>query len=55
MRPFTVLIDILSGLLASAALTASSTGNFPGQAKARPWRGWAHAATLARGDRPRRA
>ncbi len=34
MRPFTVLIDILSGLLASAALTASST-EFPGPAKAR--------------------
>jgi hypothetical protein len=34
-------------LLAFGVLTAASAGSFLGQAKARPWRGWAHAATLA--------
>jgi hypothetical protein len=33
-------------LLAFALLTAASAGSFLGQAKARPWRGWAHVATL---------
>jgi hypothetical protein len=33
-------------LLAFGVLTAASAGSFLGQAKARPWRGWAHAATL---------
>jgi hypothetical protein len=28
-------------------LTAASAGSFVGQARARPWRGWAHAATVA--------
>ena len=34
-------------LLAFGILTAASAGSFLGQAKARPWRGWAHVATLA--------
>jgi len=34
-------------LLAFAVLTAASAGSFLGQAKGRPWRGWAHLATLA--------
>ena len=38
--------NLLEGLLAFAALTAASAGSFLGQAKGRPWRGWAHAATL---------
>ena len=33
-------------LLAFGVLTAASAGSFLGQAKARPWRGWAHAATV---------
>src|SRR6204780_5648471 len=32
-------------LLAFGVLTAASAGSFLGQAKARPWRGWAHLAT----------
>jgi len=34
-------------VLAFAVLTAASAGSFLGQAKVRPWRGWAHAALLA--------
>jgi hypothetical protein len=30
---------------AFAILTAASAGSFLGQAKVRPWRGWAHVAT----------
>jgi len=38
----------LVGSLASfAVLTAASAGSFLGQAKVRPWRGWAHMATAA--------
>jgi hypothetical protein len=33
-------------LLAFGSLTAASAGSFLGQVKARPWRGWAHVATL---------
>jgi hypothetical protein len=32
---------------AFGVLTAASASSFLGQAKVRPWRGWAHAATLA--------
>src|SRR5580698_442153 len=39
--------QLLSRLAAFAVLTAASAGSFLGQVKARPWRGWAHAATLA--------
>jgi hypothetical protein len=39
--------NLLEGLLAFAALTAASAGSFLGQVKARSWRPWAHAATLA--------
>jgi hypothetical protein len=36
----------LAGSLAAfAILTAASAGSFLGQAKLRPWRGWAHLAT----------
>ena len=34
-------------LVAFGVLTAASAGSFLGQAKARPWRGWAHVATGA--------
>jgi hypothetical protein len=37
---------LVLSLLAFGVLTAASAGSFLGQAKARPWRGWAHAATL---------
>jgi hypothetical protein len=37
---------LILSLLAFAVLTAASAGSFLGQAKARPWRGWAHAATF---------
>jgi hypothetical protein len=37
---------LVLSLLAFAVLTAASAGSFLAQAKARPWRGWAHAATL---------
>ena len=39
--------QLLGSLIAFAGLTASSAGSFLGQAKARPWRGWAHLATAA--------
>jgi hypothetical protein len=41
------LPQLALSLLAFGALTAASAGSFLGQAKGRPWRGWAHAATLA--------
>src|ERR1700731_3391620 len=34
-------------LIAFGLLTTSSAGSFLGQIKARPWRGWAHLATVA--------
>lgn len=37
---------LLLSLLVFAVLTAASAGSFLGQVRARPWRGWAHAATL---------
>jgi hypothetical protein len=33
------------GLAAFGVLTAASAGSFLGQARLRPWRGWAHIAT----------
>jgi hypothetical protein len=41
------LPSLVSSLLAFGVLTAASAGSFLGQTKARPWRGWAHLATLA--------
>jgi hypothetical protein len=41
------LPQLLASLIAFALLTAASAGSFLGQAKARSWRGWAHAATAA--------
>lgn len=41
------LPQLVSSLVAFAVLTAASAGSFLGQAKARPWRGWAHLATAA--------
>jgi|SRR5271154_1175977 hypothetical protein len=38
--------QLASNLIAFSLLTAASAGSFLGQAKGRPWRGWAHAATL---------
>ena len=38
---------LASSLIAFAVLTAASAASFLGQAKARPWRGLAHAATFA--------
>lgn len=37
---------LLTSLAAFAVLTAASAGSFNAQLKSRPWRGWAHAATL---------
>jgi hypothetical protein len=37
--------QLLGSLAAFAILTTSSAGSFVGQAKSRPWRGWAHLAT----------
>ena len=39
--------QLLLSLSAFGVLTAASAGSFLGQAKARPWRAWAHVATLA--------
>jgi hypothetical protein len=36
---------LIGSLVAFAILTAASAGSFLGQARARPWRGWAHIAT----------
>ena len=41
------LPQLVSNLIAFSVLTAASAGSFLGQAKGRPWRGWAHLATLA--------
>jgi Ca2+/Na+ antiporter len=41
------LPQLILSLCAFAVLTAASAGSFMGQARMRPWRGWAHAATLA--------
>jgi hypothetical protein len=38
---------LVLSLAAFAALTAAGAGSFLGQAKGRPWRGWAHLATVA--------
>lgn len=38
---------LVLSLAAFALLTAASAGSFVGQAKRRPWRGWAHVATVA--------
>jgi hypothetical protein len=37
---------LVLSLLAFGVLTAASAGSFLGQAKHRPWRGWAHVVTL---------
>ena len=37
---------LLLSLAVFGILTAASAGSFLGQARARPWRGWAHLATL---------
>ena len=39
------LPQLLMSMIAFAGLTAASAGSFIGQAKGRPWRGWAHAGT----------
>jgi hypothetical protein len=36
---------VTGSLAAFATLTAASAGSFLGQARLRPWRGWAHLAT----------
>jgi Ca2+/Na+ antiporter len=41
------LPQLLGSLVSFAVLTAASAGSFLGQAKVRPWRGWAHVATAA--------
>ncbi|HEX4152107.1 MAG TPA: hypothetical protein VHY75_07850 [Steroidobacteraceae bacterium] len=41
------LPKLMLSLLAFALLTAASAGSFVGQVKARSWRRWAHAGTLA--------
>jgi hypothetical protein len=41
------LPQLVGSLIAFAVLTAASAGSFLGQAKGRPWRGWAHMATAA--------
>jgi branched-subunit amino acid transport protein len=38
---------LVLSFVAFGVLTAASASSFLGQAKVRPWRGWAHAATLA--------
>jgi hypothetical protein len=40
------LPQLAGSLAAFAVLTATSAGSFLAQAQGRPWRGWAHAATL---------
>jgi hypothetical protein len=37
--------QLAGSLVAFAILTAASAGSFLGQARLRPWRGWAHLAT----------
>jgi hypothetical protein len=41
------LTQLLGSLIVFGILTAASAYSFLGQARLRPWRGWAHAATLA--------
>jgi hypothetical protein len=41
------LPQLLGSFAAFGGLTAASAGSFLGQIKARPWRGWAHLATVA--------
>jgi len=41
------LPQLARSLIAFGCLTAASAGSFLGQVKARPWRGWAHLATVA--------
>jgi hypothetical protein len=41
------LPQLLGSLVSFTILTAASAGSFLGQAKVRPWRGWAHMATAA--------
>jgi hypothetical protein len=41
------LPQLVGSLASFAVLTAASAGSFLGQAKVRPWRGWAHMATAA--------
>jgi hypothetical protein len=36
---------VAGSMAAFAILTAASAGSFLGEAKVRPWRGWAHLAT----------
>jgi hypothetical protein len=38
--------ELVGSLLAFAVLTAASASSFLGQARLRPWRGWAHLATV---------
>ncbi len=38
--------QLVVNLIAFSLLTAAGAGSFLGQAKRRPWRGWAHAGTL---------
>ena len=37
---------LLTSLAGFSLLTAASAGSFNAQVKSRPWRGWAHAATV---------
>jgi hypothetical protein len=37
--------QLAGSLAAFAVLTTASAGSFLGQARLRPWRGWAHLAT----------
>jgi hypothetical protein len=39
--------ELVGSLLAFGLLTTASAGSFLGQARLRPWRGWAHLATAA--------
>src|SRR3984893_9505318 len=41
------LPQLLGSFAAFGGLTAASAGSFLGQIQARPWRGWAHLATVA--------
>ena len=41
------LPQLVRSLVAFGVLTAASAASFLGQAKAHPWRGWAHLATVA--------
>jgi hypothetical protein len=41
------LPQLISSFIAFSVLTAASAGSFLGQIRTRPWRGWAHTATIA--------